>query len=718
MRGWKCSLCLFWTLAIAVTSCGPSPTPPLQSRIESTGPSRVRSDFASTPLTFEENHGQTNPAVKFLAHARDAIFFVTSTETVLLIDKPDGRPTHDVFGKLTPAKRPGTRVALRTTLVGGAPATHISGSQRVAGRSNFLIGRDPAKWQRDIPAYARVNRRNVYPGIDVTYHGTQRQLEYDFVVSPGADPTRILMRFEGAKRLELDSAGDLVLETAVGFVRQQRPFAYQEFSGVRRAIPASYALLHDHDVAIALGAYDHGFPVTIDPVIAYSTYLGGTGTDIALGVTVDAAGSAYITGFTLAAADFPTTAGAFDRTFHGFDVFVTKLDPAGSALEYSTYIGGSGIDVATGITIDADGNAFIAGNTQSPDFPATPGAFDTTFNGVSDAFLTKLAPDGSALVYSTFLGGAGIDNGFGVAVDDRGQAFVGGATASVDFPVTAGAFDTSFNGEFDAFVTKLDQSGSALVYSTFIGSPGFDAAFALAVGTDGRAYITGQTNSSAYPTTTGAAQIAFGGDTDAIVTRLNRSGSDLDYSTFLGGSGHEDGFGIAVDDRRRAIVTGSAGSLNFPTTAGAFRTSFGGGLSDAFVTAVNGAGTAFVYSTLLGGTGDEFGIGAATDQDGRAAVVGRTTSADFSTTPNATDPTFNGDTDAFVATFSRNGLVLESTFFGGTGFDEGRSVFLRRRDRAYVAGFSLSSDLPTTATSFSPTFNGGTDVFVTTTAIR
>ncbi len=373
---------------------------------------------------------------------------------------------------------------------------------------------------------------------------------------------------------------------------------------------------------------------------------------------MDSSGDAYVTGYTQSS-NFPTTAGALQTTFGGglVDAFVSKLNSSGSALLYSTYLGGSSDAVGQGIAVDSSGNAYVTGYTQSSNFPTTAGALQTTFGGLADAFVSKLNSSGSALVYSTYLGGGSTDFGFGIAVDSSGGAYVTGYTQSSNFPATAGALQTTFGGVFgggpiDAFVSKLNSSGSALVYSTYLGGSSGDSGQGIAVDSSGDAYVTGYTQSSNFPTTAGAFQTSFGGVPDAFVSKLNSSGSALVYSTYLGGSSFDSGQGIAVDSSGDAYVTGYTSSSNFPATAGALQTTFGGG-ADAFVSKLNSGGSALVYSTYLGGSSFDFGFGIAVDSSGNAYVTGYTCSSNFPTTAGALQTTFGvgGAIDAFVAKF-------------------------------------------------------------------
>src|SRR5205807_41955 len=383
---------------------------------------------------------------------------------------------------------------------------------------------------------------DLYPGIDLIYDGTQRHLEYDFVVRPGADPHRIALRLQGADRLEVDSQGDLVLHTAAGVIRQRKPAIYQEIGAVRKEIPGGYVLSGAQQRGFQVAAYDATRPLVIDPVLVYSTYLEGSVDDYGYGIAVDGSGNAYVTGYTVST-DFPTTAGAFQTTARGNnDAFVAKINPSGSALVYSTYLGGNANDNGYGIAVDGSGNAYVTGSTTSPDFPTTAGAFQPDYGGApnggapQDAFVTKINPSGTALVYSTYLGGNGADYGTGIAVDAQGSAYVTGYTFSSDFPTTPGAFQTAKRGNSSTFVTKFNPAGTALVYSTFLGGNGGDGNIStsdvgngITVDGSGSAYVTGSTASPDFPTTAGAVQPTFGGLEDAFVTKFNPTGTALVY---------------------------------------------------------------------------------------------------------------------------------------------------------------------------------------------
>jgi hypothetical protein len=520
-----------------------------------------------------------------------------------------------------------------------------------------------------------------------------------------------------------------MVHTAASDLVQHAPLIYQESNGQRQPVPGRFTL-DSGLIRFEVGTYDHSRPLVIDPlVLAYSTYLGGAhGVDTGNGVAVDAAGNSYVVG-QAGSRDFPTTPGAFDRSYRGGqDAFVAKLNAGGSGLIYATYLGGAASDTGTAIAVDATGAAFVTGSTNSSDFPTTPGAFDTTYNSWSDAFVTKLNGSGSALAYSTYLGGKSShkfpnDYGTGIAVDGAGNAYVTGSTGSTDFPVTPGAFDTTYNGaSWDAFVTKLNAAGSALVYSTFLGGDGIDHGQALAVDTAGRVYVTGWTTSPYnFPITRGAFQTGFGGGTfvggDAFVTQMNAAGSALLYSTYLGGSRNDFGYGIAVDESGNAYVAGTTASINFPTTPGAYQTVLGGD-QDAFVAKVNASGVALVYGTYLGGSGvgsagDDDGYAIAADAAGNAYVVGATSSTTFPTTTDAYQTTNHGNTDAFLASLNGTGSgLLYGTYLGGSGADYGYGVIADGGGNAFLTGETYSANFPTTPGAFQTTGGGG-DAFVT-----
>ena len=582
------------SLLTSLTFGGGSPTPrPASVSVDTNAigqlPLRAsaREAYGKLPLSFEANRGQTDPVVDFVARGSGYTLFLAASEAVLYLRTAAHLPVAHARGESEDMSRR-TGSVLRMQLLGAQTAMALA-SDELPGKVNFFIGNDPSRWRTQIPTYAKIVYPEVYPGIDLVYYGDQGRLEYDFIVKPGADPAAIALSYAGTDEIRLDANGDLVLRLDDEEIRQTRPVAYQDVGGTRQEVTAAYRLGEHGDVGFDVGAYDRSAPLVIDPVLTYSTYLGGAGDDQGFGIAVDSSGSAYVTGVT-GSTNFPTL-GAFQPTFAGgIDAFVSKLNATGSALVYSTYLGGSDDDEGLGIAVDASGSAYVTGFTGSTNFPTTAGAFQPTLAGGPDAFVTKLNPAGSApLLYSTYLGGSNIDGGFGIAVDSSGSAYVTGDTASTNFP-TLGAFQPTFGTVscsnppvcFDAFVTKLNPAGSALVYSSYLGGSDNDEGRGIAVDSSGSAYVTGFTLSTNFPTT-GAFQPSLAGRVDAFVTKLNPAGSALVYSTYLGGSAADAAFGIAVDAAGSAYLTGQTDSTNFPTTKRAFQKAHAGGQFDAFV---------------------------------------------------------------------------------------------------------------------------------------
>jgi Bacterial Ig-like domain (group 1)/Beta-propeller repeat len=658
--------------------------------------------YGKLPLAFVPNSGQTEAPVRFSARAVGASFYFTQTEAILS------------FAKAADHRR----IVLGLAFLGANPETRLEGRGLLPGKVNYLIGSDPKKWHTNISSYGQVVYRDLWPGIDMVFRGDANRLKYEFVLRPGARVKDIRLAYRGADRLALGAGGQLLIATGAGTLTDARPVSYQEVRGRRVPVKSRFLLEPAAGQTTAygfgVGAYDPRRPLVIDPGLLYSTYLGGASTDVGNPIAVDAAGNAYVTGET-SSNNFPTTVGAFDTTYNGnIDAFVTKLNATGTALIYSTYLGGAaGSDRGFGITVDGAGNAFITGETASSNFPTTLGAFDTSFNLNTDAFVTKLNAAGSGLVYSTYLGAGSNERGAGIAVDGAGSAYVAGRTNSSAFPTTLAAFDTTYNGSDDAFVTKLNPGGSApLAYSTFLGGAGDDRGFGVAVDSAGSSYVTGETNSGSFPTTAGAFDTTQNGGFDFFVTKLSAAGSaPLAYSTFLGGGSDDRGRGIALDGAGSAYVTGLALG-GFPTTPGAFDTSHNGG-DDAVATKLNAAGSGLAYSTFLGGSGTDRGFSIAVDNVGSAHVTGETNSTGFPTTPGAFDTT-NNNADAFVTQLNQAGAALVySTFLGGSNDEQGFGIAVDAGGNAYVTGQTQSNNFPTTVGAFDTTYNTNGDAFVT-----
>ena len=681
--------------ATAATAAGVKPT---TAALEKT--------YSKLPMRFEKNAGQTRSGVDFVARGSGYSVLLASGEAVLMVK------THKPLDRIIePNSRHDESVAtIRMALVGSEPARGVVGEDMLPGKANYFVGHDPAQWHRDVPTFAKVHYSRVYPGIDVAYYGNQGRLEYDFIVSPGADPSAIVLGFTGAAA-EIDKDGDLVLALADAATSMRRPYIYQEIAGKQRAIAGGYVKRPDGRIGFALGPYDTTRPLVIDPVLLYSTLIGGSGLDDAANaIAIDQSGNAYITGQTTSL-DFPTQHALQGTSGAPYDAFVAKIDPSGSTLLYSTYFGGSGDDVGAGIAVDASGEAYVTGHTTSSNFPTTQGAYETSYSGYTDAFVAKFNSTGSALIYSTYLGGSGYDVATGIAIDPSGNAYISGFNYTAGFPTTPGAYQTSSKGPYDAFITKLNPTGSALVFSTYIGGTGDDYALGIAIDSLLNVYVVGQTNSSDFPTQN-AIQPTFGGYYDAFVAKLNPAGSALIYSTYLGGNDMEAGFAIAVDAPGNAYVTGFTKSSNFPTTPGAFQTTYGGN-DDVFVAKINASGSTLAYSTYLGGVGGERAVAIAVDQAGSAYVTGYNLNAAFPQ-QDAMQANINPNSfEAFVTKLAPDGgSLVYSTYLGGTGNDLGLGIAVDLLGNAYVAGTSGSPDFPTTPGAYQLTNAGGYDGFV------
>lgn len=661
----------------------------------------IHQAYGNLPLSFETNRGQAREPVKFLSRGPGYTLYLTPTEAVLTWPEAERGQVNDEK-EATPSSsilHPSSLTEVRLKLVGASQQAHISGLDELPGKSHYFLGQDPKQWLTNIPTYCKVKYEAVYPGIDLIYYGRQQQLEFDFLIAPGADPKVIKLSFAGVESLRLDEEGDLILETKAGKLRQHRPIVYQMVAGIRREIAGSYVQTGRNEAGFEIGEYDTSRPLVIDPVLSYATFLGGSGRDSGQAIAVDAAGNAFVTG--LASSTFPTTPGAL-QPGDTPSVFVTKLNATGTALIYSAVIGGSDYDKGYGIAVDGAGNAYVTGVTRSGDFPTTTGAFQTQRGGgISDAFVAKLNPAGNTLIYSTYLGGApaalGLDGlasfglegeaGLSVAVNTGGYVYVTGVTNSDQFPTTSGAFQTSFGGYLDAFVTELAADGSQLVYSTYLGGGGLDYAAGLAVDIAGQVYLSGLTTFSCappfltrvtpFPTTPGAFQTDDGGVCSffAFVTKLGAAGSSLLYSTLLG-QRESWGTAIAVDTSGHAYVTGFANPAFYPTTPGAFQITVPE--AGCFVTKLNPTGTALIYSTLLRG-GTSFGI--VVDGLGQAHVTGAANAAIFPVTQGPQDAEESG---AFVAKFNAEGSALVYSLFlrGGVGY----GIALDAAGAAYVTG--------------------------------
>jgi hypothetical protein len=678
------------------------PRPPAEpGRVDQATRLRVTQVLGQLPIRFEENKGQVDPAVRYLARSSGYDLFLTADDAVVVLkgsasaapaplpSPPGARDQRAISSQ----ERDSAVVRMR--LVGARSAPRFTALDPLPGRTHYLVGNEPSRWRPGLVSHGRVRVEDVYPGIDLVYYGNERQLEYDLVVAPGVDPGVIALAFSGARRLEVDAAGDLIVHVPGRQLRMRKPLVYQEHDGARHEVLGHYVLLGPDRVGFRVGAHDAAQALVIDPVLLYSTYLGGSSDDTLTGVAVDSSGHVYVAGYTYST-DYPTTPGAVQPHFAGGsqrDAFVTKLAPDGT-LVYSTYLGGTNDDTASDMAVDSLGRVWVVGATWSTDFPSPnpPTATPTGLNG----FVAQLTADGSALVYSSVLGGSRFDSMSRVAIDSSGSIYLAGYTESADFPtvnpVQPGCA-ASFQG--DVFLAKLDANTKNPVYSTCLGGSGFESVVGIGVDAGGNLYVGGETGSTDFPTKN-PVQANLGGGAyprDAFLAKVDANGA-LVYSTYLGGYGYDNEYiqAFAVDGGGNAYIVGGTGSSNFPT-ANAVQPALGGSI-DGFVTKLDGQG-AFVYSTYLGGSDLDEIYGITTDAAGNAYLTGITSSTNFPTTPGVLQPRYGGNGNAFVTKLSPTGALLYSTFLGGSGVAGGQGLAADSSGSVYVTGYSRSADFPT-----------------------
>ena len=688
----------------------PGPTIPDSTRLQ------VQAAYGNLPLSFEPNRGQTDPRVKFLSRAGNRTLWLTKDEAVLAMRHAPS-PGRDVPARTPRASQSGG-VVLRVRFVGVDHDAVIKGEDKQPGIVNYFAGK-PEQWRTQIPTFARVRYRNLYPGIDLVFYGNHRELEYDLVVSPGIDPGQIRLAVEGTQKVRIDGEGNLVLETSAGDVIQQKPKIYQRKGTTLTRVAGGYVLKGKNEVGFRLGSYDPGLAVVVDPVLRYSTFLSGNSFDNGSSIAVDSKKRAVVAGETCSA-DFPVTG---NSTPSGCSTFIAKLDFTGSRLIFTAFLPNAAN--FPHVALDPAGNVYVAGTTGS-NFPTTPGAFQTTRAGGQDAFVAKLNSNGTALIYSTFLGGTGTETASGIDVDSSGRAYVTGSTESINFPTTPGAFQRECNRRSDgscssAFVTKLNANGSQLLYSTFLGGHGSQSGRGIAVDQAGHAFVTGGTSASDFPTTAGTAQPVFAGLSDAYVAEVSSSGSHLIYSTYLGGTDGDSGLAIALDATGNAFITGTTTSTNFPVK-NPFQTfqrhcvdDGTACITNVFVSKLNASGR-LIYSTYL--DGGILGTGIAVTPDGQAYVAGFTQIGTFPITQTAFQRVLHGQVDEFLTKFSPTGKLIYSTFLGGNGGDFDPAVALDQDANAYMTGTinlgnpSNQSSFPVTPGAFQEQARGNADGFV------
>jgi uncharacterized protein (TIGR03437 family) len=637
------------------------------------------------PVYFEPNAGQAETGVQYLGRVRGGTLSLRNDRAVLALR--------------------GVRVSWQGVGTSGCGA--LEPVEPLPGKSNYYIGADASRWITGIPQFGGVRCRGLYPGIDVVYKDGERRLEYDFVIAPYANPARIALEFDGADSMSIDSRGDLVLKAGTSEIRHLRPVIYQESGGVRTSVPGGFVRKGKRRIAFRVGAYDRSLPLIIDPVLAYSTFLGSFPFDAATGVGVDSQGNTFVTG-QVNGIDFPSSNG----NNGGADVFVVKLNSAG-ALRAAVHFGGAADDIPQGLALDPSGAVYIAGSTKSANFPVTTTTVvvQPVFGGgASDAFVTKLNPSDLTIVYSTFLGGASDDAAASIQVDSIGNAYVAGSTKSLNFPFVATSYQpvnlgrTALNG----FVTKLNSTATQLIYSTYLIGDKDSEVRSIAVDSGGQAHVVGATQGGQFPNATGAATAVCG--QDGFYLKLSADGTQATSNTCLGGIYKDEANAVAVDSSSSAYVTGSTFSPDFPVTRDSLRRC--GSSTDAFITKFNNAGT-MQFSGCFGGTRDDVGTAIAVDGLGTIYVTGTTNSTDFPVTADAVQSKLAGGVDIFLTRVNSNGTAaLSSTYLGGTQDDQSNAISVNALLIVTVAGTTLSGDFPVTPDAAQKEKRGGADAFV------
>ena len=633
-------------------------------------------------VQFEENQGQADPRVGYTFRGRGMNLFLTDEQAVIVL--ADGAP-----------KRTIVRLELS-----GSCRTKPVGRRALPATTNYFLGRDPEKWRTHVPTYAEVAYVNAYDGIDWVFRGNGSQLEFDFLVAPGADVRNIRLHISGADSVDM-ARQQLAINVSGRRFDLSRLSAFQKNDGERVEVPVRYTMQGANHVGFDLQEYDTNRPLTIDPVLEYSTYIGGSNTDRGFAPAIDRQGRAYVTG-TTRSLDFPTEDPQQPSSGGNFDAFIAKFSPDGSALEYSTYFGGSRIEEGFGIAVDNYGNAYVSGRTTSTNMPVVNALQPTFGGGSADVFIMKIDSTGSQLLFSTYFGGTGDDRGFDARLDANRELYISGTTDSSNFPTVDALQPTSGGGQ-DAFLTKMNSTGSAILYSTYLGGSGTEQFGSLAVDHAGRAAVVGKTTSTDFPIANAVQPFYGGGTGDVFVSRYDISGLSFIYSTYLGGTGDDQGFAAAVTPSGDTVAAGNTFSTNYPTMNPIQSTLVGA--RDMIITKLDQKGQ-IVFSTYLGGSGNENVFGVASDPSGNVYFSGFTGSVDFP----LSDPlqsTPGGNIDAALGKIRANGdSLIFSTYFGGSGEDRSDYVVVDPAGNAYFSGWTASTNFPVTPGAFQTSFAG------------
>lgn len=673
-------------------------------------------------IVFVENQGQWDSRIAYVARKQSMTAWLQKDRVTYRFARWDSN-----------AKVKG--IVMSTAFEGASEQVTLNGEQEQTTNHNFFIGNDQSKWQSNVAGYAKVIYHEIYNGIDLCFREENGWLEYDLLLHPGADLSDVVIYCEGLKSLCIDENGILIMETEFGPITQQPPVAwYEALNGESISVACDFRLIDDKRYGFEVET-DLGLALVIDPGIEWSTFLGGSDDDRAISLDLTPSLDIIIAGVT-ESVDFPGSYGAYDTTFAGGpnDGFISCISADGTQLLWSTFLGGNSTDVLFEVALDETGRVIVAGLTNSPDFPTTPGVYDTTYNGALDGIISCLSSNGSQLLYSTYLGTSSEDMILALDVSNSGEAIVGGYTSSINFPVTSGAYDTTYNGAIDAYVTRISADGTVLVYSTYLGGSDDDGttyqyptvensdAMIIVLDDADNVIVGGATFSSDFPTTPGAYDTTYNDSADIFITKINATGSDLIFSTYLGGSSLDAPWSEAMDlgENGTICIGGITSSPDFPVTYNAFDTTFNAGYGDwdAFVTMLDSTGNQLTYSTFIGGTSPGSGdaiLSLVFDIDGNILFVGQAEDG-FPTTPGAYDTIFGGGLDAFLARLSPQGNgqadLIYSSFIGGSNYEAVDDLTIINDSTAVMVGRTNSHDFPTTMSSYDPSYNGGMDGFI------
>jgi hypothetical protein len=690
----------------------------------------VMKNVSSIPLTFTENKGQWDNRVLYRADAGRAVAWFTTDGVTYQFSRPvagqenmfqpapgaDPQPMEIKYEQIT----------INAGFVNANRDLTTASEKMLDYKCNYFYGKDRSQWRTDVPSYESITYQNIYPGVDLKYYGNRQKMEYDFVVSPGADPSQIQIHYDGIKAMSVDADGQLVLETDWGTVTEMTPVVYQMNGGERIPLSGEYVINGDNSFGFKLSdEYNPELALVIDPVVSFSTFFGGAGSDYGFCIAVDDASSAYISGVSYST-DFPHTPGAFDTTGDANgDVFVTKFSPAGNTLVYSTFVGGTDYEWAYDIDLGTDGSAYVTGYTYSSDFPVTPGAIDSVYNTSTDPFVFRLTPSGDSLIYATYYGGSSTDYGYCIAVDRDGYAVISGYTYSdTDFPLV-NAYDDTYNGGADVYIAKFTPSGDSILFSSYFGGSNGDYAYDIAIDDRDIFSIVGYTFSDNFPTVNAYDNTPDVSYADAFVTQFSAAGDTVLYSTYLGYTGTYDygyrlnKFRPGISDNRYIYITGvsyNAAGAAFPTTPDAYdRTA--NGSNDIFAAKLApaiGGTRSLVYSTLYGGSSSDYGWGIGVDENGNITCAGYTSSTNLPMV-NSIYGGNSGSSDGFVAKFTPglgagNSLIF-STYFGGSNSEYPQNMALDKYDNVYLGFYTYSTNIPVVNAYQSTPSSSSTEAF-------